>query len=61
MKPLLDLNKNECRWPVEAGGFCAARKAKGSYCAEHHALAYKQTKGATTAPFAPDPLTRRKG
>lgn len=42
MKPLLDLDPNDCRWPVTADKpflFCGARKAPGSsYCACHKAM-----------------------
>lgn len=30
-----------CRWPVE-GGFCNHKRHVKSYCATHHALAYKE-------------------
>lgn len=48
MKPLLDLEPNDCRYPMNDGGpylFCAAPKhwhmrerdlVQSSYCREHH-------------------------
>jgi hypothetical protein len=47
VKPITDLDANECRWPVTdacAGSpalFCGEPVAdKGSYCPVHHASAY---------------------
>ncbi len=41
-KTLLDLQPNECRWPVgEPPLFCSATIEKGVYCAEHNAIAYQ--------------------
>lgn len=41
MKQLLDLDENDCRYPMNEGGpylFCAEmrRDEKSSYCAFHH-------------------------
>lgn len=38
-KSLLDLDDDDCRWPVH-GGFCGCRQVVGSYC-EVHALMAK--------------------
>lgn len=47
MKTFLDLQMNECRWPLDdtlsaPRTFCAAPKAGGGspYCARHRAMAY---------------------
>ena len=44
--PLLRLRRAGCRWvfgdpKAEAFGFCTAAATRGSYCAEHAALAYR--------------------
>lgn len=39
-KPLLDLQHNDCRWPLEDGLFCAEPIAHERYCSAHYALAY---------------------
>lgn len=52
MKPLLDLNPRDCRWPMTADKpflFCGEPKAEGSsYCACHKRLSVKsdQPRGA---------------
>ena len=46
MKELLDLEPNDCRYPVNEGGpflFCAEPSAKGSsYCAHHRDLCFRE-------------------
>lgn len=46
MKELLDLEPNDCRYPVNEGGpflFCAEPSAKGSsYCAHHRDLCFRK-------------------
>lgn len=42
-KSLLDLEQNDCRWPIGDGpyAFCARKRHPGSsYCQDHHAIAY---------------------
>lgn len=45
MKTLLDLDENDCRYPMNDGGpylFCAGVKAEGSsYCEFHRALSFR--------------------
>lgn len=45
-KALVDLNVNDCRWPVDSQGttlFCAVEKAEGSSCcAIHHRWGHSQ-------------------
>lgn len=47
-KPLAELGRHDCRWPVNDAGqgevhlFCGAAAAEGkSYCADHCRLAYR--------------------
>lgn len=55
MKHLLQLNANDCRWPLGECMFCAAPKVRGAYCAEHAERAYKaQTEPSTTDSPAPN-------
>lgn len=47
---IMELGRHHCRWPVGAAEdktFCGARKTKGSYCAEHAAIAYRPKIGET--------------
>ena len=61
MKPLTDLGNNDCRWPLEAGGFCGEPKTRGSYCAEHGARAYlTQTGQPTTDRPAPKLVAHKR-
>lgn len=39
-KPFLDLQHEDCRWPVSDGLFCADPISHQRYCAAHHAIAY---------------------
>lgn len=45
MKQLLDLNPHDCRWPLDNGQFCAERRIRGAYCAEHAERAYIKIPG----------------
>lgn len=55
MKKLIDLERNDCRWPLDDGLFCAAPKERGSYCETHAKRAYKErpTAPSTTDSAAP--------
>jgi len=58
MKPLLDLEPADCRWPIGDPrkpdfGFCGERRQPGkSYCAGHCKLAYMPRRGGPWAPGA---------
>lgn len=58
MKPLLDLDPSDCRWPVTADKpflFCGAPKAEGSsYCACHRRLSVSAEQPAPYGPRTAD-------
>ena len=51
-KALLDLGYGECRWPVAAGLFCAAKVGAGSFCAVHRRMAYTPVQASRSASLA---------
>lgn len=38
---VVDLEIDQCRWPLADGTFCGAHKTRGAYCAQHAEKAYK--------------------
>jgi hypothetical protein len=55
MKPLIDLNQRDCRWPVKYTDqhyFCAKPQTVACpYCAEHAKMAYVPARGPTKRPY----------
>lgn len=63
--PMDHLNEHTCRWPIEENdkhvGFCGQHVHAKSYCAHHHAMAYRGTGRAGPAqpdsPAKPRPIS----